>query len=111
MNIKPADINTPGKPYIEHDCTFEHEGKAFTAGGAYITDRHIAAYPAKNGILANWHGDPIGTWKAVSTWETPRSYVSSTMSQIEALVNGIRYTGRGAGEGMIFRGKTKVSKK
>jgi hypothetical protein len=100
-------MQNTNKQYIEHDCTFEHEGRAFTAGGAYITDRHIIAYPKEDGILGNWRGDPIGTWKAVSTWKTPRSFMSSTMSQIEAVVNGIRYTGRGAGIGMIFKGKSK----
>lgn len=93
--------------YIEQDCTFEAQGRKFTSGGAIVSPNYIIAYPRENGVLGNWHGEPIGTWRAVSTWKTPRSYMSSTMSQIEATVNGIRYTGRGAGEGMIFKGKAK----
>jgi len=35
--------------YIEQDCTFTHEGK--------------------DGILTDWHGDQIGTYRIVSTWK------------------------------------------
>lgn len=94
-------------PYVESDCTIVHNGREFTAGGAFVTAESIVAYPAANGVLTDWHGRPIGTWRAVATWQTPRSYLSPTMSQIEARVGGRVYTGRGAGEGMIFRGRAK----
>jgi len=32
------------------------------------------------------------------------------MHQIEAIVNSVTYTGRGFGEGMVYRGKRKVSR-
>jgi hypothetical protein len=92
-------------PYVEHGCTVQHEGRSFTAGGAVVTDDRIIAYPGKDGILQDWHGNAIGTWRVLSTWRTPRSFLSSTMSGIEARVNGVRYVGRGAGVGMIFRGR------
>jgi hypothetical protein len=97
--------------YIEKDCAFTHEGRTFESGGAVVTPDYIIAYPSKNGVLTDWHGEPLGTWKAVATWETPYSGISSTMSQIEAVVNGVTYTGRGAGEGMIYRGKRKAREK
>jgi hypothetical protein len=96
-------------PFVEQNCDFTHEGRTFTSGGAVVTPDLIVAYPKANGVLGDWHGNDIGTWCATSTWRTPRSYVSSTMSQIEATVNGVTYTGRGAGIGMIFKGKPKRS--
>lgn len=91
--------------YVEQDCTIEHEGRKFTAGGAIITDQWIIAYPGKDGVLNDWHETQIGTYRVLSTWRTPRSFVSSTMSSMECWVNGVRYVGRGAGEGMILRAK------
>jgi hypothetical protein len=93
--------------YVETDCVFEVEGHKYEADGAVVTPDRIVAYPGENGRLNDWHGNPIGTYRIVSTWRTPRSYVSSTMHQIEATVNGIVYTGRGAGTGMIYTGKRK----
>ena len=105
--------------YVEQDCTIEVEGRKFTAGGAVVTEDFIVAYPGKiiphSGIgcsnykprreLRDWHGNVIGTCFFSSTWETPRSWVSGEMHQIYATVNGVTYTGRGAGEGMAFRGR------
>jgi hypothetical protein len=95
-------------PYNEGEVPFTFQGKTFVANGAFVSKDHIVAYPKANGVLGDCKGQAIGTWRAVSTWKTPRSYVSSTLSQIEATVNGVRYTGRGAGEGMIFKGKRKA---
>jgi hypothetical protein len=67
----------------------------------------IAAYLGKDGQLTDWQGKPIGTYRITSTWKTPRSYVSSTYSQVEAIVNGTKYTGRSAGLNMLYRGKRK----
>jgi len=93
--------------YIERNCTIEHEGRTFESGGAVVTPEHVVAYPKAGGILGDWHGNPIGTWRMVATWNTPRSFVSGTMSQIEAVVSGVLYTGRGAGVGMIYKGRRK----
>lgn len=49
-----------------------------------------------------WTGLPIGYATCGSTWRTPGSYVSSTMSQFYATIGGREYTGRGAGEGMAI---------
>jgi hypothetical protein len=72
-----------------------------------VTPDLITAYPDKDGVLNDWKGNPLGTWRATSTWRTPRSFFSDTMSQIEATVDGVTYTGRGAGIGMVFNGRRK----
>jgi hypothetical protein len=69
--------------YVEQDCTFEHEGRKFESGGAIVTEEWIIGYPGKDGRLNDWHGAAIGTYRVMSTWRTPRSFMSSTMSSIE----------------------------
>jgi hypothetical protein len=65
----------------------------------------VVGYLGDNGTLTDFHGNKIGTYRTLSTWKTPRSYVSSTYSSVEAFVDGKRYTGRSAGRGMRFYGK------
>jgi hypothetical protein len=65
----------------------------------------LIAYLGKDGVLTDWHGSPLGTYRVTATWRTPRSYVSSTMSQVVARVGAATYKGRSAGVGMSFRGK------
>src|SRR5262249_31942743 len=91
-------------------ATLDVNGRAVVILATRITSIRVAeivGYPGDNGALHDWHGNAIGSWRTVATWRTPRSYVSSTMSQIEATVDGATYTGRGAGKGMIYRGKLK----
>ncbi len=94
--------------YVEQDCTIE--GRAYTAGGAIVTDQFIIGYPAKGGILTDWHGAELGTWRSVASWRV-HSFIGSTMHQIEARVDGVTYTGRGFGEGMIYKGKRKATQR
>jgi hypothetical protein len=82
-----------------------HEGREFKALGSVIDGGRIAAYLGKAGQLTKWSGEVIGTYQVTRTWRRPRNYVSSTLSQVYATVEGKRYTGRSAGEGMLFRGK------
>ncbi len=91
-------------PYVEEDCTFHHEGRTFEAGGAVVTDGWLIAYAGSNGVLNDWHGNPLGTWRTLSSWRV-QSYIGSHMHSIEARVNGVRYVGRGFGEGMSLRAK------
>lgn len=93
--------------YVERDCCIEHEGRKFCSGGAVVTQSHVIAYPGKDGILNDWHGKQIGTWRAKSSWRV-HSFMGTHMYQIEATVDGVRYTGRGFGEGMIYKGKRKA---
>ncbi len=95
--------------YIERDCCFEHKGRKFCSGGAIVTPDVIVAYPAKDGVLTDWHGEEIGRWKNVASWRpSSSSWIGSIMYQIEARVDGVLYTGRGFGVGMIYRGKRKA---
>ena len=97
--------------FVEIDCVVEHAGRKYESGGAVITEDFCIGYLQKGGILTDWHGNKIGQYKITSTWKTPRSYVSSTMNQVTALVDGRRYTGRSAGVGMIFKGKRVSTKR
>lgn len=85
--------------------TIIHEGKEWSAMGSVVTDSYCVGYLGKDGRLTNWNGAVIGTYRVTSMWRTPRSYVSATMNQVYATVNGRTYQGRSAGEGMVFRGK------
>ncbi len=49
--------------------------------------------------LNNWHGKQIGTCYLASAWRV-HSYIGSHMHQIYATIKGVKYTGRGFGEGM-----------
>ena len=100
-------------PYIEQHCTIEHNGQKFTSGGAVVTDDYVVAYVgkcifedapgwSKARDLTDWHGNKIGVCFITSTWPI-RSFMSSTMHQIQATIDGKAYTGRGMGEGMICR--------
>lgn len=90
---------------IEKRCCIEHEGRQYCAGGAMVTPDYIVAYLGDNGVITDWHGRPLGTYRISATWRTPYSYVSSTMNQVYAKVRGTWYTGRSGGVGMIFRGR------
>jgi hypothetical protein len=95
--------------YIEQDCCITHDGKSYCSGGAFVNPGFIVAYPAKNGILTDWHGKPIGTWKATSSWKLPlTAWIADRMYQIESIVDGTKYTGRGCGVDMLYRGKRKA---
>lgn len=93
--------------FIEQDCRFEHAGRTFESGGAVVTPDYAVAYPGKDGKLTDWHGHELGTWRAVASWRV-NSYVGSRMYQIEATIAGVTYTGRGFGEGMLWRGHRKA---
>src|SRR5262245_10359732 len=96
--------------YTETDCTFEFNGQTFEAGGAVVTPERIVAYLDGGCLLTDWHGKVIGSYRVTSSWATPRSYVSSRQYQIEAVVDGVTYTGRSAGVGMIVKGKRKATR-
>lgn len=108
--------------YVEQNCAITFEGRDFTAGGAYVTDTHAAGYPVFRGrahqfanpehvgafgVLNDWHGNKIGTAIIVAKWRTPRSHLSAWAYQIECRIGDRTYTGRGAGSGMLWRGRVK----
>lgn len=107
--------------YIEADCVIEHNGRKLESGGAIVTPDRIVAYPARDpqehiaawrhdasGPLHDWHGRVIGDWREVARWRV-NSYVGAYMRQIEARVDGVVYTGRGFGIGMVYFGKRRAS--
>jgi len=100
-----VDLST--LPYVERECVVQHEGKTFEAGGAFVSPAYVIGYLADNGVLTSWHGKKIGTYHITSTWPI-RSFMSTTISQVEATVNSVTYTGRSCGIGMIYRGKAKA---
>ena len=96
--------------YVERDCTIEHEGRKFESGGAIVTDQYIFAYPRKDGVLGDWHGNPIGTYTVISSREAiffgVRSWQGSRYYYMRAILNdGSVYSLRGFGNGCIARGK------
>jgi len=92
--------------YVERDCVVEHGGRRFEAGGAVVTPEHIVAYLGHNGELVDWHGRRLGTYRVTASWRI-HSYMSDTMCQVESLVNGVAYTGRSGGVGLMYRGRRK----
>jgi hypothetical protein len=99
--------------YVEQDCTFEHAGRKFEAGGAVVTDKFITAYlkamcswssHEHSGILTDWHGKQIGTYRVLSSWPI-HSFITDRMYSVECFVNGVRYVGRSAGAGMAINAK------
>ena len=91
--------------YVEQDCTIEHEGRKFSSGGAVVTDKFIVVYPRSDGKVTDWHGNVLGEAFVLSSWRIPRSYIASRMYSYAVYVNGVRYIGRGTGNGMILRAK------
>ena len=97
-------------PYIEKNCTIEHQGRTFKSGGAVVTDQYLIAYPAAGGILTDWHGARIGTYSVISSRPAVffgrQSWQGSTYYYMRAtLTSGARYSLRGFGAGMIARGR------
>jgi hypothetical protein len=86
-------------------------GREFAAGGAHLDPDNAIGYPkfereyaGATGRIQSWSGEDIGTCRIVSMWPV-RSFMGSHMCQIRATINGRSYTGRGMGNGMIWRGK------
>jgi hypothetical protein len=100
-------VETHDGVYIERDCVIEHDGRRFESGGASVSRAFLIAYLGKNGVLSDWHGRRLGTYRITSTWRI-HSWVSRTMHQVEAAVAGVTYTGRSCGVGMIYRGRRKI---
>ncbi len=100
-------------PDANHELgVVSHQGKDYVASGYTRDHAHLVAYLGKDGNLTKWDGTVIGSYRIVSTWKTPRSYVSSTMHQVEAtLADSSVWTGRSAGVGMSYSAKPKRTKR
>lgn len=108
MKHRSETIETPnGRIEI---ATVEMDGREFTALGAVVTEDSATGY-INGSDLTDWESKRIGSVRVVSSWPMPRSWQGSRMYQIEATINGIVYTGRGFGNGMLWRGKRKRTKR
>ena len=101
-----ATVNIASGVYVERNCVVHHEGRSFEAGGAVVSPDILIAYLGNDGVLQDWHGKQLGTYHITSTWSI-HSWISTTMHQVEAIVAGVKYTGRSCGVGMIYRGRPK----
>ena len=90
----------------------ELEGKMCESGGAVVTPEYAIAYFTED--KSRLGGCSLTTWggklltedvSIIASWHTPRSCVSGEMFQVAAIIDGVRYTGRTCGEGMIWKGK------
>lgn len=104
--------------YVEQDCTIEHEGQTFEAGGAVVTPEYAIGYCdglethyrgtfSTDGVIMSWHGAVLGevyTCRRFSNWQ-PHLGLWCTMFQVTAIIDGVKYTGRTQGNGMIWKGK------
>jgi hypothetical protein len=98
------------QPYIEQDCTIEYKGRKFTSGGAIVADDYLIAYPAEHGVLKDWHGNALGTWRVISSRPAVffghGSFYGNNYYYMRAtLSDGRKYSLRGFGKGMIAKGR------
>lgn len=109
--------------YVEQDCTIEHEGKTFEAGGSVVTPEYVIGYVRGieerffdhftyrsvevygNVEITDWHGNKLGTGKVIAHWPIPNGVYSPRMYQVTAVINGRVYKGRSLGNDMLWRGK------
>lgn len=93
-----------------------HGGREFSRLGAVIEADRIACYlgPPDGGVervgasgdATDWQGKPLGRYAITARWRTPDRYLSSHMVQaVVTLPDGRRFTGRGGGAGLLWRGK------
>ena len=92
----------------------EHDGRTFESGGGAVTPTHLACYPNNDGTVALWDGTVIGRYRWISSrpaiffgyrsWRGARYYYG------RARANGVTYTLRGFGVGMLARGKATTMK-
>jgi len=97
------------EPYVEPNCTITHDGQEYQSGGAFVSDTYLIAYPAAGGVLRDWHGNQLGTWRPISSrkavWFGRRSYQGDRYYYMHATVNGRQYSLRGYGINMVARGR------
>jgi len=102
-------LSADGRGFAETG-TVIFEEREFASGGAWYhpdADRIVGYLSEDCRRLCTWSGEYLGTARVTARWRTPRSYVSSEMCQVEATVDGVTYTGRSCGGGMLYRGKRK----
>jgi hypothetical protein len=93
-------------------ATMTHDGKDYTALGSLVDLEkgvilgYLHELPGDRDrfYLTSWDGCFMYILlRRVSTWKTPRSFVSSTYSAFRTVIDGHVYSGRSAGHGMFLR--------
>lgn len=116
IDIKRLDVNkSENKAGFRELVTIEFHGSKFASGVAHVDPNFACGYPSfvddyigAIGEMKAASNEVLGNCFIISRWRTPRSYVSNFMCQIEAYINGIWYTGRGGGSGLLWLGKRKT---
>ena len=86
--------------------SFDFQGKTYHARGAFVDDLRCVGYLGEDGKLYACNGKTLGTYRIIATWRMPRTcFISPYQYQVEAKVDGMTYTGRSFGKGMIFKGR------
>jgi hypothetical protein len=94
--------------YVEQDCTFTHEGKAFTAGGAYVTPDRVYAYLARRDgrlVVTDWHGRILSDTVKVVSCRPHRGWISHERLYIRFRIDGATYSGISLGAGLYLRAR------
>lgn len=95
--------------WVEQNCVIEFQGRKFESGGASVSPDYLIAYPGKDGVLTDWHGNRIGTYTVLSSRPAVffgyRSWIGSQFYFMRANVNGSVYSLRGFGIGYVAKGK------
>lgn len=77
-------------------------GKPLQEAKPETHNKYISDNANRRWRITTWTGDVVGLAECVSTWRTPHSFVSSTMSAYRVTMAGKVYHGRGACEGMAI---------
>ena len=97
----------PGAAFVERGCTVEHEGRSYTAGGAYRVGTKALVYVSSdNGSVSTWKGERLGTVVSatpikLSQW-SPMCGTKMYAYRVVMDSDGSVWYGRGMGEGMCL---------
>ena len=104
-----AVFENPVEPFAEVG-TFEHEGRSFSAGGAFYDPARglLMGYPKMVGdkyVLGKWNGEDITPLKLVSKYKGGFGRV--TMYSWRAHYDGRTFSGRNSGTNMAITMRAK----
>lgn len=89
--MRPSPTAT-SLPYVEQDCTIEHNGQTFEAGGAVVTNDIIYGYVVDR-TIRNWHGDTI--LLRITRTNTTRMWQGARLTAVWAVdADGQRWFGK-----------------
>ena len=97
----------PGAAFVERDCTIQHDGRSFEAGGAYRVGTKALVYVSADGTrVTTWKGERLGTVVSatpvkLSQW-SPMCGAKMYAYRVVMDADGSVWSGRGMGEGMCL---------